>query len=196
MAVFRLTESPLGSTDTSSRTPDPKKNITEKENTRELKRGVIKEIVLKGPLGHAYTEALNLLLNKRNNKTGGLRQETMQQAFLTEVLPEDQRKVEAVPENARGYVYVYDGRKMASNDLTNMFEDLAGAKDAHPEAGYVSGTIENAEDLLENPIRSKVLSMVQTGLQEKNITLHYDRERSLEAIAGFLKEDPNETNDL
>lgn len=188
MGTFRLNENPSESSGVKEvKQPEVLElNKTVLPDTTEESKSGVKEIILKGPLGHAYTEALKLLLNKTTNKSGDIRQENMQEALISQVILEEEEPTESIPENSKGFVYVYDGKKMGTGELSNMFEDLSGAKEAHPEAGYVSGTIENAEALLKDPAKARNLETMMLSLESVGIPLHYTRKACLDGIVKFI----------
>lgn len=156
-------------------------------NEDENKKNGIKEIILKGPLGHAYTEALNLLLNKQTNASGEIRQESFQEAMQAQIyLDEEQEGDDVVPDSAKGFVYVYDGKKMGLNDVSNMFEDLAGSKQTHPDVGHISGTVENAEHLLKDAAKSRSLETMTLALEAIGIPLFFSRKATMNSLISFI----------
>lgn len=189
MATFRLNEVPVDNKAVQEVQQPDAVAMQAGQTTpgEEGKSGVIKEIVLKGPLGHAYTEALQLLLCKETNATGDIRQENMQQAIQAQFVIDEETPVSSLPENAKGFIYVYDGKKMSLGDVNNMFDDLAAVKEAHPQAGYVNGTIENAGVLLDNPRTASSLEMLTAHMESIGVSLHFSRTSSLNSILGFCR---------
>ena len=189
MSTFRLTDTPVTNTAVEEiKQPEVQEtNKADKAKDVEEKPQGIKEIILKGPLGHAYTEALQLLLNKQTNASRDIRQESVQQAFQAKLFIEGEEPTDSIPDNAKGFVYIYDGKTMGLGDLTNLFDDIAGAKEAHPDAGYISGVIQNAEHLLKDQTKAKNLETMTKALEEMKVPLHFSEPAAISGIMGFLQ---------
>lgn len=119
-------------------------------NQKETDSGV-KEIFLTGPLGHAYTEAIKHLLNKRNNKTGVIRTESnMTQMLVTDITAEEEADPiqQAGADMDKAFVFVYDGRRMNLGEVEAMVHRVLTAKSKNPDVGYVGVVIEGMDEVL------------------------------------------------
>lgn len=148
----------------------------------------VREIILKGPLSHAYTEALNILLDKNENKTQDLRQESVHLALHAAQIVEDEEEEAAgpVPDSAKAFVYVYDGKKMGLSDVSEMYEELSQIKETRPEAGFVGGVIENAETMLSDPSAARNLETMTVSFEHMKIPLYFSRTACMNSLTNFL----------
>ena len=78
MSIFRLNDAVSKVTPGNAEVA-PKVEVSKTKEERPGKdtdnQGVVKEIVLKGPMSHAFTEVLNILLDRKTNPEGVLRAE-------------------------------------------------------------------------------------------------------------------------
>ena len=192
MSVFRLTEE---TEENKKEITEEDKSITEKtplSNTQaspsdEPKKEVVKEIILKGPLGHAYTEALKLLLNKETNPDRELRQESVYQAIQANVIhSEVEDDLEPKKEN-NTYVYVYDGKRMDMGDINQLFDSVNALKGPNDEAFDVVAVIENAEELLREKSTSNAVEEMTLSFESRGIPLYFTRNGAMAALINRMK---------
>ena len=180
MSTFRLNEEPTNNVNT----PVAEEQA---EQTNTANEGKIKEIILKGPLGHAYTEALNLLLDKKTNPDRDIRQESVYQSLVANILQDETESDQNTPGDMKAYVYVYDGRKMGLGELSEMFEEISNKKEAIPEGGYVCAVVENAEVLLDQPHLSKPFEKTILALENRKVNFFFSKTGAINGLTGFLK---------
>ena len=192
MSVFRLTEE---TEENKKEINVEDKSITEKNplsNTQaspsdESKKEVVKEIILKGPLGHAYTEALKLLLNKETNPDRELRQESVYQAIQANVIhSEVEDDLESKKEDST-YVYVYDGKRMGMGDINKLFDSVNATKGPNGEAIDVVAVIENAEELLREKSTSNAVEEMTLSFESRGIPLYFTRNGAMAALLNRMK---------
>ena len=182
---FRLDESKEETTQPNKTTPVEKANTEsvqeQQPQTQEPSKEVIKEVVLKGPMGYAYTEVLNLLLDKKTNPDRTIRQESVYQAIQANILAEEAEMDENTPPDAQGYIYVYDGKKVGSLELNKLFDEVSVQKSKNPNTGYVSVVIENPEQ-----VTSPNLDGLVTHMESIGVKVHFRREAAISSIVSFL----------
>ena len=158
-------------------------------NTTPSDSGV-KEILLNAPVGHAYTEALKHLLNKRDNKTGVIRTEgSMTQLVATGTITEGPETIEDIGASmSKAYVFVYDGRRMNLGQVEEMVHKLAKVKQDNPNAGYVALSIEGMEEVLEKAdTTASVMSQELLHLEQHHgVEVFYSRTKTMSRIESFL----------
>lgn len=165
--------------------PETLSQQSEKDQTQTGKE-VIKEIHLKGPLGHAYTEALRLVLGKNSNTELGLRNENVYQAIQASILTENQESDNSLSENQKGYVYVYDGKKLGIGDVGEIFDQVTSKTNTAPQKGYLSVVVENPETVFRNEAMNMRLENLSSSLQAMGIPLYFTRDAAIGSIVGFL----------
>lgn len=185
MSNFRLDENKEETTQPNKTTPVEKANTEsvqeQQPQTQEPSKEVIKEVVLKGPMGYAYTEVLNLLLDKKTNPDRTIRQESVYQAIQANILAEEAEMDENTPPDAQGYIYVYDGKKVGSLELNKLFDEVSVQKSKNPNTGYVSVVIENPEQ-----VTSPNLDGLVTHMESIGVKVHFRREAAISSIVSFL----------
>lgn len=145
----------------------------------------VKEIVLKGPIGHAYTEVLNHLLSKKDNKTGVIRNETMTQLLVSSVREAEEESENDLSEANRAYIFVNDGRKMNLGEVDEMVTRALEAK--KNGAGYVGVAIEGMDSVFdEDQNKGSVISHQVAHLESYGIPTFYTRSRTIGKIESLL----------
>lgn len=191
MSTFRLNEDTIKESVVKEDQLETKEIVTNNKDQLDIKENNsnVKEIILKGPLSHAYTEALNLLLDRNENKTQDLRQENVHMALHAAIIIEENEEEMngSIPDSGRAFLYVYDGKKMGLSEVSNMYEELTSAKSGHPEAGYVGGVIENVENLINKPEVGKNLDTMGLSLEAMKIPLYYSRNACMNGLINFLR---------
>jgi hypothetical protein len=185
MSTFRLNEEPTNKINTPVSGEQAQTQNAEETNTAN--EGKIKEIILKGPLGHAYTEALNLLLDKKTNPDRDIRQESVYQSLVAIILQDEAESDPNVSGDLKAYVYVYDGKKMGMGELSEMFEEISSKKEAIPEGGYVCAVVENSESLLDQPHLSQPFEKTILALENRKINFFFSKSGAINGVIGFLK---------
>ena len=87
------------------------------------------EIVLSGPLGHIYTQALNVLLAKEDAVST--------YKFYEEYEREEDDEDEEGEDKA--FVYIADGRTLEQGEVVRAFNDIVKFKNDYPKASVVVG---------------------------------------------------------
>ena len=148
----------------------------------------IKEIILKGPLSHAYTEALNLLLNKKDNRTGVIRSENNMTQMVAGGLSEEQEEELSPADSNRSYVYVYDGRRMNLGEIEAMASRVADTKKNNPAAGYVGVVVEGYDEISRgDPSKAEYLGMQMMHLEsEYGVKVIYTRNAAVNKMEALL----------
>lgn len=192
MTLFRLTEeteenkTEVAVKDAPPTSEAPLSN-TQATPSDEPKKEAVKEIILKGPLGHAYTEALKLLLNKETNPDRELRQESVYQAIQANVIhSEAEDDLEPKKEN-NTYVYVYDGKRMDMGDINQLFDSVNAVKGPNDQAIDVIAVIENAEELLGKKSTSNAVEEMTLSFESRNIPLYFTRNGAMAALINRMK---------
>lgn len=139
------------------------------------KEGTIKEIILKGPMSHAFTEVLNIMLDRKTNPEGVLRKESVQMAVATFEAAEEDPDVMG---DQKAYVYVYNGQVMSLGDVVNMVEAAQVEKEAHPESQVVV-VVDQADKVVQNPATAKAMGMATSQLRQEGITLFLRKESAV-----------------
>ena len=192
MSVFRLTEeteenkTEINVEDKSVTEQTPLSN-TQASPSDESKKEVVKEIILKGPLGHAYTEALKLLLNKETNADRELRQESVYQALQANVIHDEAEDDLEPKKEDNTYVYVYDGKRMGMGDLNKLFDSVNATKGPNDEAIDVVAVIENAEELLREKSTSNAVEEMTLSFESRGIPLYFTRNGAMAALINRMK---------
>jgi hypothetical protein len=154
MSVFRLSEA-SASTELKNEDGTTQTQVATTEasgNAPTDGKGVIKEIYLKGPMGHAYTEILRMLLGKKEGGPDALRSESMQQAVLLQQLEEEVAGLDPIDEKLRRYVYVYDGKTMTLGDVAEMGDAILKARAENKH--NVEVVIENCDSFLKSGVNN------------------------------------------
>ena len=87
------------------------------------------EIVLSGPLGHIYTQALNVLLAKEDAVST--------YKFYEEYEREEDEEDKEGEDKA--FVYIADGRTLEQGEVVRAFNDIVKFKNDYPKATVVVG---------------------------------------------------------
>lgn len=87
------------------------------------------EIVLSGPLGHIYTQALNVLLAKEDAVST--------YKFYEEY--EREEDDEDKDDEDKAFVYIADGRTLEQGEVVRAFNDIVKFKNDYPKAAVVVG---------------------------------------------------------
>lgn len=98
-----------------------------KEETKTPPKPV--EIVLSGPLGHIYTQALNVLLAKEDAVST--------YKFYEEYEREEDEEDDEGEDKA--FVYIADGRTLEQGEVVRAFNDIVKFKNDYPKAAVVVG---------------------------------------------------------
>ena len=186
MTIFRLNED-TAATATQIQSKENAEALTTGQEPNAEAPGTIKEIILKAPLGHAYTEALNLLLDKKTNKNRDIRQESVYQALHANVLADEAEGDPNTPDHNKAFVYVYDGKKMNMGDLAHLYDDVAEKTEKVPEAGYVCVVIDNSQDLLDQPSMAKPFEQTMLALESMKVKFFFGTNGGINGITQFLK---------
>lgn len=167
-----LKEAPLG---TQSEVKAPEEIKTE---------AGVREIVLRAPLGHAVTEALKMLLNRDDNKTGTIRQENMMaQLLVNEITEEDDL---GPADKDKAYVYVQDGRKMNLGEIDAIMN--AAMTQMQSDAGFVGVFVDGLEDTLKtDPNKGEFISQGALHMESCGIKVMYGRLRFMTAVEDWVK---------
>lgn len=125
--------------------------VKREEETTASESG-IKEIILKGPIGYAFTDVLNKLLCRKDNRSGvirteSFRTESMSQLLITNIEAENQAEIEEKPD--RAFIYVNDGRKMNLGEVQNLLEEVEKKRDTLGEKGYIGVVIEGMGEVVD-----------------------------------------------
>lgn len=184
MSTFQLNEPQV-------LTPDAQKQVEihqdPNETTSQEQVNKPKEVIIKGPLGHGYTEVLNILLDKKTNPDREIRQESVYQALQANVLVDEAESDANTPDDMKAYVYVYDGKKMGMGQLSEMFEEVTAKKESLPEGGYVSALVENAQEILDQPNLAAPFEKTILAMESMKVNFHFTQEASLNSLANFLR---------
>lgn len=144
-----------------------------------------KEIIIKGPLGHAYTEMLNHLLNRKTNRTGVIRSEAMSN-FMS-VLSEEELRELTPSGKHRAYVFVNDGKKMSLTDVDNALTEATKLSDELGETGYVSMLVENLGDVEQSdPSKAGYIADSLVHMESRGVRISYTKEGAARSIMGYL----------
>lgn len=183
MSTFRLNETNKEQTEKTTKVQEaPEQAVTETEQNAPATKETVKEVVLKGPMGYAYTEILKILLDKNNNPDRSIRQESVYQAILANVLSDEvDYAPDSQPQN-QGFIYVYDGKKMNVADLNKMFDELSAKKASMPETGYVAAVIENP-DYYQGPSMDTMV----THLESIGVKVNFNRDTAINNIFSFMR---------
>lgn len=165
---------------------------TEKEEeSQKVSDSGVREIILTAPVGHAYTEALKHLLNKRDNKTGVIRTEgSMTQLVATGTIVDEPETVEEVgAATSKAYVFVHDGRRMNLGQVEEMVHKLATLKQNNPKIGYVALGIEGMEEVLaKEDTEASVISQELLHLEKHHgVEVYYTRQGLINRMEQFLR---------
>lgn len=90
------------------------------------------EIVLSGPLGHIYTQALNILLAKED--MGAM--VTLQEEWDKE---EQDLNGTGISDDGKAYVYVTDASQMTQNEVGQAYDEIVSYQQQHPSSRVVVG---------------------------------------------------------
>ena len=196
MPVFRLNDpadtvepgkTGLGTIDPDMK-GDAKPTATEEEKSDEQKaadKGMVKEIVLKGPLSHAFTEVLNIMLDRKTNPEGVLRKENVAMAMAAiEATEEDPDVADA----HKAYVYVYNGATMGLGDVVNMVEAAQAHKEEHPES-ELAILVQNADQVVSGKDTAKVMDMAVEQFRQEGITLFFRQEKAVSWVKSRLQKE-------
>lgn len=177
MSVFRLTEAPASAEKKEEVKPDVQAPV---DNQPTDGKGVIKEIYLKGPMGHAYTEVLRLLLGKKEGGPDALRNESIQQAVMLQQLEEEVAGLDPIDEKLKRYVYVYDGKSMTLGDVAEMGDAILKARTE--STNNVEIVIENCESFLKSATNNnQMFDQVLRMAGESAMPVYFNRETWLNA---------------
>ena len=139
------------------------------------KTGKVVEIQLKGPMSHAYTEILMLLLGKKEGSPDGMRMETVQQLlYLNEI-------ENAPDEHDKSIVYVFDGKTMDLGDVADLGDAIVGAG-ATEDKSRVYGVIENAEAFVDKHPGNQMLDQVLRMAHNAGTNIYFSREAWFKSI--------------
>ena len=188
MSIFRLNDAVSKVTPGNTEVA-PKVEVSKTKEERPGKdsdnQGVVKEIVLKGPMSHAFTEVLNILLDRKTNPEGVLRTESSQMALTAlEALEEDEENAD-LENAARAYVYVYNGKTMTLGDVVNMVEKALEDRQAHPKS-EVAVVVNNAEKVIDGKDTSRAMSMATQQLRQEGVHLFFRQEKALDWVASMM----------
>ena len=149
--------------------------------------GQVKEIYVRGPLSHAYTEALNILLNKKDNHDREIRNESVYQALKANVFSEEENQQEnELPPEAQGFIYVYDGKRLGNSELAEMFNNIEELSKEKPGVGFKAVVIENADSLLEDPVKAGNLNLNMQSFESRKVKVFFSRERAMTNLCNFI----------
>lgn len=128
------------------------------------------EIVLTGPLGHIYTQALNVLLAKEDATS------------MLKVYDEYEREEEdeEEEEGERSYVYVANGQHLSQAEVVDAYNDIVGFRNDHPNGKVIVG-LESEKGF------SNAANGFDRCLTEMGIRTYYKRKSITEAISGLYK---------
>lgn len=154
------------------------------EEAEQVSDSGIREVVLRGPIGHAYTEVLNHLLSKKKNKTGVIRNENMTQLMVS-VMQDEEDPSDVNSEANKAYIFVNDGRKMNLGEIDDMVNNASKAKDNG--AGYVGVTMEGMQQVFEDDAtKASVISHQALHLESLGIPMFFTRDRTVSVIENWL----------
>lgn len=191
MSVFRLNDA-VSKVEPGKTGLGPKDHVDQSQEKTETsvegregaKEGVVKEIVLKGPMSHAFTEVLNILLDRKTNPEGVLRKENVSMA-LTALEAVEEEGANDVENAAKAYVYVYNGKTMVLGDVVNMVEKAITDRQAHPQS-EVAVLVNHPESVVEGRDTAKAMSLATAQLRQEGVHLFFRQEAALEWAASKL----------
>ena len=142
------------------------------------------EIVVNGPLGHVYTQALNLLLSKEDMAAGGGLEMAMSPEESAEFVHSGDHYEGSFSsdsdDDAKAYVYVTDATKVDLDELNKALDDMDKYLKQNPDGSVVLG-MENA--LSGTVAAGRLMRMVEL----KSKSIYCSRKSTLAAVAGILK---------
>ena len=139
--------------------------------------GKVVEIQLKGPMSHAYTEILMMLLGKKEGSPDGMRMESMQQVlYLNDLENEEQEKDKSI-------VYVYDGKTMNLGDLVDLSDAIVEGS-VGVDKTRVFGVIENATEFVEKHPGNTMLDQTLRMARNTGSDIYFNKSTWLKSI-GF-----------
>lgn len=193
--VFRIKDKKAETTEQSEEQSSPQQSL--KEDAIGNANGVavpikpietevgVKEIILKVPVGHAFTEALNLLLNTKKNKSGVIRTESNMTQIAVMNADEGEEDELRPSEANKAYIFVQDGRKMNLGEIDLMINSAKEAKDKG--AGYVGVVVEGLEETTAaDPTKGEFMSVGALHLESYGVPVIYTRMRAMGAVEKFL----------
>ena len=188
MSIFRLNDAVSKVTPGNAEVA-PKEEVSKTKEERSGgdsdNQGVVKEIVLKGPMSHAFTEVLNILLDRKTNPEGVLRAENSHMALTAlEAMEEDEENAD-LENAARAYVYVYNGKTMTLGDVVNMVEKALEDRQAHPKS-EVAVVVNNAEKVIDGKDTSRAMSMATQQFRQEGVRLFFRQEKALDWVASAM----------
>lgn len=130
------------------------------------------EIVLTGPLGHIYTQALNALLSKEDAGT-------MLKVF-DEYESNDENSDENDYDDSKSYVYVADGSKLQQPDIVDAYNHILNFKNTYPKARIIVG-LESEKGF------SRASNTFDRCLTEMGVKVYYKRSSITDAISSIHK---------
>lgn len=143
------------------------------------------EIVVNGPLGHVYTQALNLLLSKEDMAAGGGLEMAMspdESAMFVHSGDhyEGSFSSDEIEDDSKAYVYVTDASRVDMDELNRALDDMDKYLEQNPTGSLVLG-LENA--LSSTVAASRLMRMVE--LKSKKV--YCSRSSTLNALKGIIK---------
>ena len=148
-------------------------------------QGKTVEIVVNGPLGHVYTQALNLLLSKEDMASGAgldMAMDPKDSAMFVHSGDhyEGSFSSDDIEDDTKAYVYVTDAARVDIDELNRALDDMDKYLERNPTGSLVLG-LENA--LTCTAAANRLMKMVE--LKSKKVFV--SRKSTLEALKGILK---------
>lgn len=137
------------------------------------------EIVINGPLGYAYTQALNLLLGKEDMASSGILAAAADGAQNEESIGYSIVVGNEEPED-KAYVYVTDASAMNLNEMNQVLDEIDLFMENNPTGEVVVG-FENAK--YANPQADRLLNHLSLG---RSLVL-LSRDNIIKSISNIAK---------
>lgn len=127
------------------------------------------EIVLAGPLGHIYTQALNVLLAKEDSTS----MFKIYDEYEKEEVEDDDEY-----DDTKSFVYVADASKLQQPEVVDAYNQIVKFKDTYPAAAIVVG-------LESNNGFTKAANVFDRCMTDLGIKTYYKRKTISDAIANL-----------